>query len=108
MTLATVLALVTPFIDYFTALAVSGVGVAYVTELLKSPKVKGLPVSRYPRTTAVILAIIATFISMYTLPAAFIFTTWYHVTGFAIGTVIIASIYYNQLIAGIRLTTNSK
>jgi hypothetical protein len=108
MELQTLIDFATPFVQYFSALIVSGVGVAYVTELLKSPKVKGLPVSKYPRTAAAVLAVIATFISIYAVPAAIVFATWYQVAAFALGTLVVSAFYYKQLIEGLKLTANSK
>lgn len=96
-----------PFIAYFTALLAGGVGIAYITELLKSPKVKKLPVSKYPRTTAAILSVVATIIGIFTLPVDIVFQQWYQIAFFTLGSFFVSAIYYNQIIDGTKLTDNS-
>lgn len=91
-----------PFVEFFVAIYVSGVGVAYVTQFLKSSSVP-VPAKEYPRTTAAVLSVVATLISIYMANVALIVATFWQIIVMVIGTLLVSAVTYRHILAGLEV-----
>jgi len=89
-------AALTPFVQFFAAVYVSGAGVAYITEFLKDSRI-AVPASKYPRTTAAVLSLVATFISIYLVEINLILSEAWHFGVMALGILFVSAAFYKRL-----------
>lgn len=92
-------AVLEPFIAVFGAMIVSGVVVAFATELMKLKWIP-LPVQKYPRVSAAIASGIAALVSLYNSSVNFVIDSWVGWLALTFGVLLVSVITYNQLIKG--------
>lgn len=90
----------TPFVQFFAAVFVSGAGVAYVTQFLKDKQIP-IPAEKYPRTTAAVLSVVATFVSIYLVDINLVLTTAWQYAVMVIGILFVSASFYHKIVAGV-------
>jgi hypothetical protein len=91
--------LIVPFVQFFSALFLSGVGVTVATEILKSKYIP-VPASKYPRLTAALASVVATIVSIYVTGIHFFLSNIWEYVAFALGVLILSAVTYNHIIKG--------
>lgn len=99
MDIATLRQAVQPFITFFTALTLSGVGVTVATQLLKA-KFIPVPAQKYPRVTAALASVVATFVAIYASGLHFILVGAWQWFAFGVGSFVVSAITYNHIVKG--------
>lgn len=90
-----------PFIELTVTILVSGVGVSAVTQALKDFRVP-IPVERFPRSSAAILSVLATIISLYVSDVNLLLIGWVQYVGLALSILVASAFSYNILFKGIN------
>lgn len=88
------------FYEIFGAIIVSGVATSVAVEILKS---KYIPVQfqKYPRLTALVVALVASVVAVYNSPVkTIIVDTPIEWVGLVAGVLIVASVTYNNIFKG--------
>lgn len=107
MELVALHAILEPYIAVFGAILLSGVAVTIATELSKKRALFFLPAEKYPRLTAVVYSLIAAGVSLYNSSVNFVVDSWIGWLAMAIGTLLVASLTFNQLVKGSALEVTS-
>lgn len=102
MDLVTIRAILEPFVTLTMAIIVSGVGVAGITQVLKDYRIP-VPAMRYPRVTAAVLSVLATFVSLYVLDLNVVLTNGWHYAGLAVSILVASAFSYNVLFKGLQV-----
>ena len=91
-----------PFVEFFVAIYLSGVGVAYVTQALKAKSIP-VPAQKYPRTTALVLSLVATLISIYVANIDLIISAVWQIVVMVIGILLISALTYRRIIGDLEI-----
>ena len=97
--------LVQPFVELTFTILASGVGVSAVTQFLKDRRIP-VPATKYPRSTAAILSVVATAISLYVSDVNLLLVGWVQVVGFGLSVLIASAFSYNILFKGLHSDTD--
>lgn len=93
-----------PFVSLFGAIIVSGAATAAATEILKLRAIP-VPVQRYPRLSAAVVSVIASLVAVYVSAADILVNSLIGYVAFAVGTLLVSAITYNNLIKGAPVKT---
>lgn len=88
-----------PFVEFFSTIVVSGVATTLATQMLKSSMIP-VPVEDYPRISAGVVSILATFGSIYVSDASLMVNSFIDWTAFVVGTFLVSVITYNNVLRG--------
>lgn len=100
MELVALHAILEPYIAVFGAILLSGVAVTIATELSKKRILWFIPAEKYPRLTAGVYSLIAAGVSLYNSSVSFVVDNWVGYIALVIGTLLVASITFNNLVKG--------
>lgn len=92
-------AVLEPFIAVFGAILLSGAATVIATQIMKL-KVIPLPVQKYPRLTAAIVAGLSALAALYNSSVNFVVDSFVGWLALAIGTYIVAAVAYNNIVKG--------
>jgi hypothetical protein len=106
MDIATARSAVQPFITFFTALTLSGVGVTVATQILKAKYIP-VPAQKYPRLVAAVASVIATFVAIYASGLHFVLVGWWQWLAFGVGSFVVSAMTYNHIVKGSALAPGS-
>lgn len=88
-----------PFVQFFSALFMSGVATTVATQILKM-KIIPIPAEKYPRATAAIVASLATIVAIYMSDLNLVLNSLWEYLAFAMGTFLIGVNTYNAVVKG--------
>jgi hypothetical protein len=99
MDIANARELLQPFISFFTALFLSGVGVTIATQILKLKWIP-VPATKYPRVTAAVASVVATLVSIYVSGLHFLLVGVWQYVAFILGVFIVSAVTYEHVVKG--------
>ncbi len=93
--------LLLPFVTFFGSLVASGVVVALATELLKQWFIPW-PAQKWPRFTAGVLSVIATFVAIYLTDLNLVLYGLWQWAAFGTGVFLVSANAYVRVLKGLR------
>lgn len=97
--------LIQPFVEFFSALLLSGVTVTLATQLLKSNYIP-LPAQKYPRVVAGIASALGTLAALYLSNLHLLLNNLFEYAAFGVGVFLISVFTYNHVVK--TLSTSNK
>lgn len=92
-----------PFVALALYIAISGVGVSAITQILKDRRIP-VPATKYPRATAAVGSVIATLISLYYGDVNLLLQGWVSYIGLFLVILLSSAFSYNILFKGLNPT----
>jgi hypothetical protein len=97
--ISNVRAVLQPFVQFFSALILSGISSTIATQIMKSDfwLLRYFNVKDHPRIYAGVVSAIAAVVGIYSFDLNLVLTAWWHFLAFGFGTFLVGIFTYNSI-----------